>query len=244
MTAVPAATFRSGLPVAPGHTGHQEQMAKAPIAPHPLTMPGASGGGRRKRRTGFGQGTAAELRRGTHAAVGARRQGAPAGGRPAELAHATGGPPVQNNQSPAGRRDVAVPVSRRADYRHAPPAQQPPFPVRQKAMQPDAGRPLEPQQMNTCAAASLRGHRATRDSAHPAAPITRATPAPAAAPMPRQRPDMTPAPQPQQHHSDRIRLRCRRSGRTRLRDRHSDRTRLRPRQRERSRCRADNPTSP
>jgi hypothetical protein len=95
---------------------------------------------------------------------------------------------------------VAVPVkSPVLITRHAPPAQQPPFPVRQKAMQPDAGRPLEPQQMN-----NLRGGKPAgppRDPeipAHPAAPITRATPAPAAAPMPRQRPDMTPAPQPQQ----------------------------------------------
>ena len=201
MTAVPAATFRSGLPVARRAIPvTQEQMAKAPIAPHPLTMPGASaaGGGSaapasaRGRRPNFVVAptprSAPDVK--AHQPVVVRQN----------LPTSRAAPPVQNNQSPAGRRDVAVPVkSPVLITRHAPPAQQPPFPVRQKAMQPDAGRPLEPQQMN-----NLRGGKPAgppRDPeipAHPAAPITRATPAPAAAPMPRQRPDMTPAPQPQQ----------------------------------------------
>jgi hypothetical protein len=70
--------------------------------------------------------------------------------------------------------------------RRVPPPQDPPFQQRQKAMQPDAGRPLEPQQIENLRAGKPAGPR--RDPEYPPHPAPAARAAPKAQP--------TPSPQP------------------------------------------------
>ena len=75
--------------------------------------------------------------------------------------------------------------------RRAPPPQQPAFHVRQQAMQPDAGRPLEPQQIQNLQTGKAAGPR--RDPEYPAHAMPPAQP-PTPAAQPAKRP--TPAAQP------------------------------------------------
>jgi hypothetical protein len=86
--------------------------------------------------------------------------------------------------------------------RRAPPPPNVPFPQRQKAMPPDAGRPLEPRQIENLRAGKPAGAR--RDSEYPShQPAGQAAPAPRraapTAPQPAARPSprpATPAPKP------------------------------------------------
>jgi hypothetical protein len=200
MTAVPTTTFRGGLPIARRAIPvTQEQIAKAPIAPHPLALPGASAaaGGSlapaapRGRRPDFVVAPTPRPASPVQAHQPLIVRGAMPAPRPA--------PPVQQNQSPAGRRDMpAAATSPVLITRHAPPPPVPPFPVRQKAMQQDAGRPLEPQQIDNLRGGKPAGPPRDREiPAHPAAPAPPPMPTPVAAPAQRQRPDQTPAPQQQ-----------------------------------------------
>jgi hypothetical protein len=219
MTVVPTTTFRSGLPIARRVIPvTQEQIARAPIAPHPFALPGASaaGGGRaapdspRGRRPAF---VVAPTPR-PAPTVQARqplivRQDMPAQ-RPAppvqtpqprifrgDLPAQRPAPPVQTNQPLDRTRSLPAPATQPVLItRRAPPPQQPPFPVRQQAMQPDAGRPLEPQQIDNLRGGKPAGPR--RDPENPAHPVAPAPPpSPAATPSPRQRQDATPAPRQQ-----------------------------------------------
>jgi hypothetical protein len=84
-------------------------------------------------------------------------------------------PPVSRYQPPAVPENVPAPAPVLIT-RRAPPPQDPPFPQRQRAMQPDAGRPLEPQQMQNLRSGQPAGPR--RDPEYPPhpAPAARAAP--------------------------------------------------------------------
>ena len=202
MTAVPTTTFRSGLSVARRTIPvTQEQSARAPIAPHPLASPGASAanggslapGSARGRRPNF---VVAPTPRSASTVQAHQplivRQNMPA---PRQA------PPVQASQPQGGQRNQPAPAAPRALItRHTPPPQAPPFQARQRAMQPDAGRPLEPQQIN-----DLRSGKPVslpRDAEIPAHPAPAPQPSQAAVPAQRQRPNQAPAaiptPMPQQ----------------------------------------------
>jgi len=172
-TAVPTAGFQGRGPIA-GRVLRElpPGVATAPIAAHPFVQPGvrAAAGGIPEPRPSTG-------RRPTWIAAPPPRP-APASGQ---------------NQPSAARR--AVPTAQGAPQGHpvlitrqAPPPQNVPFPQRQKAMQPDDGRPLEPQQIDNLRAGKPAGarrdpeyppHQAAPAPQRPANPSTgRAAPAP------------------------------------------------------------------
>jgi hypothetical protein len=202
MTVVPTTTFRGGLPIARRAIPvTQEQIARAPIAPHPFASPGAgaaAGGGAtraspRGLRPGFvvaptpRQGPLVQARQPliVRQEMPAQRPAPPFQARQPmagrqEMPAPRPGAPAQANQPMPGRRDLPAPVAPPVLItRHAPPPQVPPFPVRQQAMQPDVGRPLEPQQINNLRAGRPAGAR--RDPEIPPHPV-----AAQAAPAPRQ----------------------------------------------------------
>jgi len=182
-TAVPVTTFRSGLPISRRiMTVNQDQILRSRIAPHPFVQPGAAaaaGGSLSPVRP--------RERRPVWTVAPAPRQA----------------PPLRPNQPVVVRR--AVPVVRPAPEpragneparpqpilitRHAPPPQEPSFPERQRAMQNDQGRPLEPQQID-----NLRRGKPAGPPRDTEVPAHTATPRPAPQPMPR------PAPQPATPH--------------------------------------------
>ena len=193
MTVVPTTTFRSGLPVARRAIPvTAAQIERAPVTPHPFTQPGRS----------------AEA--GGNAIVPSPRIRPPTwhvapAPRPA--------PALRPNQPLIVRRSVpvVVPVARRNPSspapspvlitRHAPPPPEPSFQVRQGAMQPDEGRPLEPQQINNLRAGKPAGPaRDTENPPHAAvgreAPQPRAQEAPRPAAQPAARPAQPSAPAP------------------------------------------------
>ena len=182
-TAVPVTTFRSGLPISRRiMTVNQDQILRSRIAPHPFVQPGAAaaaGGSLSPVRP--------RERRPVWTVAPAPRQA----------------PPLRPDQPVVVRR--AVPVVRPAPEprpgneparpqpilitRHAPPPQEPSFPERQRAMQNDQGRPLEPQQID-----NLRRGKPAGPPRDTEVPAHTATPRPAPQPMPR------PAPQPATPH--------------------------------------------
>ena len=183
-TAVPVTTFRSGLPISRRiMTVNQDQILRSRIAPHPFVQPGAAaaaGGSLSPVRP--------RERRPVWTVAPAPRQA----------------PPLRPNQPVVVRR--AVPVVRPAPEpragkeparpqpilitRHAPPPQEPSFPERQRAMQNDQGRPLEPQQID-----NLRRGKPAGPPRDTEVPAHTATPRPAPQPMPR------PASQPATPHA-------------------------------------------
>jgi hypothetical protein len=104
---------------------------------------------------------------------------------------------VQRNVPAAGPTPVLI-------TRRTPPPQQPAFHLRQQAMQPDAGRPLEPQQIQNLQSGKAAGPR--RDPEYPAhamppaqrpmPPAQRPTPAAQPAPSARRTPAAQPAREP------------------------------------------------
>ena len=134
ITAVSATTFRGGLPISRRvvHLGN-DQITRARIAPHPGIAP----------------------------LIGAERGGRPASrpplvNRPVITAFGANRPVLRRNPEPAAVDDRVLtprnPIVRQAYpkplmARTPPPPQNLPFGTRQKAMQPDPGRPLEPQQV-------------------------------------------------------------------------------------------------
>jgi len=200
-TAVPVTTFRSGLPISRRIlTVDQDQIEKARIAPHPFVLPGASADGGGSARV-----PSPRVRRPTWSVAPAPRP------TPTVQAHQ---PLIVRNNLPAPRMQPKEPPvapggqpapspSRVLITRRAPPPPEPSFQVRQQAMKPDAGRPLEPQQIDNIRAGRPAGPQ--RDSEYPphqAAPAPRAAPRPAeaprpvAAPRPVQEPRAAPAPRP------------------------------------------------
>jgi hypothetical protein len=187
MTVVPVTTFRSGLPVSRRIIPiTQNQILRARIAPHPFTLPGASaeaGGGMapntpRARRPTWFQAPA------PRAAPTVRPN------QPLVVRRAVPAPRQAPSAGPGNR--PAAPAPRVLIGRHQPPPQEPPFQERQKAMRPDVGRPLEPQQIDNLRKGKPAGpSRDAETPAHPVLPAPR--PAPAAAPAPRPAPNM-PAP--------------------------------------------------
>ena len=95
-------------------------------------------------------------------------------------------PIIVPRNEPAPRAGVAPPLI----TRRQPPPQDPSFQQRQKAMQPDAGRPLEPQQIQNLRAGKPAGPR--KDPEYPPHPTAR----PGSQEAPRARP--APAPKPAQ----------------------------------------------
>jgi hypothetical protein len=179
ITAVRTSGFQARGPIA-GRVIRvpDDRIARAPIAPHPTVLPT-----RRAEAGGYP----------ASAPPGVRRPSwikAPPP-RPA--------PPVRANQPLVVRREVPAP---RPDpvliTRRPPPPPDVPFAERQKAMQPDPGRPLAPRQIDNLRAGKPAGPRVAPETPpHPAKgreapPPRQATPAP---PKPRQ---ATPAPPPRQ----------------------------------------------
>ena len=177
ITAVSATTFRGGLPISRRvvHLGN-DQITRARIAPHPGIAPliGAERGGRPASRPPL-------VNRPVITAFGANRPVLRRNPEPA---------PVDNRvltpRNPIVRQAYPKPLMARTP----PPPQNLPFGTRQKAMQPDPGRPLEPQQVQ-----NLRNGR-------PAGPprdketLPHPTMRPAPRPAPPQKPAPKPAPKP------------------------------------------------
>ena len=169
-TAVPSSTFQRGLGVQRRMIPvRAEEIARAPIVAHPVALPAASA-------AGGGTPVSRPL---------AMRRPVFFTARPPEvrLAARPGQPLVvpRRNQPAAGPAPVLI-------TRHAPPPQDPPFADRQRAMKPDVGRPLEPQQIDNLRAGKPAGPR--RDPEYPPHPA----PAPAAAPRPAPTPAAAPRP--------------------------------------------------
>jgi hypothetical protein len=173
MTAVPTAGFQRKGPIA-GRVLREpaQRLARAPIAPHPMVLPSASA-----------------------AAGGFPRPRPSTGRRPTSFTAPPSrvAPAVEPNRPLVVRREVpprqaAPPASPVLITRRAPPPQNPPFPQRQKAMQPGDGRPLEPQQIDNIRAGRPAGPR--RDSANQP---RQAAPAPRRAPTPAPKPAARPA---------------------------------------------------
>ncbi len=186
-TAVPVTTFRSGLPISKRVMAvTQDQIVRSRIAPHPYVQPGASAaaGGSlsparpRDRRPVF---TVAPTPR----AAPAFRPNTPVIVRRAVPAPR---PMPESGPGKPPLRPTPVLITRRA-----PPPQEPSFPDRQQAMKPDAGRPLEPQQMDNLRRGKPAGP--SRDSEYPPHPAV-ARPAPQPAPAPRAQPQPKPMQQP------------------------------------------------
>jgi uncharacterized protein DUF6600 len=197
MTVVPTTTFRSGLPVARRVIPvTATQIERAPVTPHPFTQPGRSA-----EAGGNAIVPSPRIRPPTWHVAPAPRQA----------------PALQPHQPLIVRRSipVVVPAPRKPATpapspvlitRRAPPPPEPSFQVRQQAMQPDAGRPLEPQQIDNLRAGKPAGPaRDVENPPHAAvgrqAPQPRAqeAPRPAAQPAPRQpaQPPAKPKPQDQ-----------------------------------------------
>lgn len=103
---------------------------------------------------------------------------------------------VGGNQPPMAPRNVPAPAPALIT-RRAPPPQNVPFTQRRQAMQPDAGRPLEPQQMQNLRSGKAAGPRRDPEILpRPAAAAPRAQPAPSQAPAGRAGPKGRPAPTP------------------------------------------------
>ena len=196
MTVVPVTTFRSGLPISRRILPvTQDQVARARIAPHPFVLPGASaeaGGSMappalRGRRPEWVQAPA------PRAAPTAPSQ------RPLIVRRAIPAPRPAPAAEPG---QPAAPAPKVLIGRRSPPPQEPPFEQRQKAMRPDAGRPLEPQQIDNLRRGKPAGPPRDQESPpHLAAPAPR--PAPTAAPAPKAAPAnptprAAPAPKPGQ----------------------------------------------
>jgi Family of unknown function (DUF6600) len=174
-TVVPRTTFMSGLPISHrviSVTG--DQVMRAPIAPHPVVMPGASaaGGGNRAPEP-------PRRRRPTFVVTPKPRPTPPVQpNKPIIVPRATPVPPAP----PAPRNQPGQPPRPVLITREPPPPQQPPFPERQKAMQPDPGKPLEPQQINNLRegkpAGPPRGQERPAPQARPTTPRVPPTPAP------------------------------------------------------------------
>jgi len=197
-TAVPVSTFRSGLPISKRIMAvTPDQIVRSRIAPHPYVQPGASA-----------------------AAGGSLSPSRPGEHRPTFTIAPTprAAPPLRPNTPVIVRR--AVPVPRPMPEggagkpmkptpilitRHAPPPEEPSFPVRQQAMRPDVGRPLEPQQIDNLRRGKPAGPaRDSENPPHPAMPRPAPQPpAPRAQPAPRPqepkpRPMQAPKPAPAQ----------------------------------------------
>ncbi len=178
MTAVATSGFQTRGPIA-GRVLREpaQRFATAPIAPHPTVMPGAGAAA-----GGFPEPRPSTGRRPTWIVAPPPR--------PA--------PAVTPSQPLTVRRSVpAAPAAQPAApvlvTRRTPPPRNLPFPERQKAMQPDNGRPLEPQQVDSLRAGRPAGAR--RDTEYPPHPQPAAGRQPAgreagqaapAAPAPRQ----------------------------------------------------------
>ena len=180
-TAVPTRVFQAGEPVERRVMRvNPDRFARAPIEPHPLVQPTAA------------------------AAAGGRRVAPPPAPRRPDFF--TVRPPTAPRPALPAGQPLVVPRAeppRAAPTlitRRPPPSQDPPFSQRQRAMKPDAGRPLEPQQIDNLRKGQPAGPR--RDSEFPPHPAPAAKPAPrpapaaqpAAKPAPRQAP--TPKPKP------------------------------------------------
>jgi hypothetical protein len=179
MTAVPTSGFQARGPIA-GRVIRvpDDRIARAPILPHPTVMPTP-----RAVEGGYPVSTPPRVRRPSWVTAPPPR--------PA--------PPVRVNAPLVVRRDVPAP---RPDpvliTRRPPPPPDVPFAERQKAMQPDPGRPLAPRQIENLRAGRPAGPRVAPDT--PARPAeSRETPPPRqttpAAPKPRA---AAPAPPPRQ----------------------------------------------
>jgi len=187
-TAVATTAFQNGQPVGRRAIAvDRNTLGRAAILPHPIALPAR-----------------------TAASGGVPSPGVPRTRRP-EWVNAPAprpAPPASRNQPLVVQRNVpAAGPTPVLITRRTPPPQQPAFHLRQQAMQPDAGRPLEPQQIQNLQSGKAAGPR--RDPEYPAhamPPAQRPTPAtqrptpaaqrpmPAAQPAPSAR--RTPAAQP------------------------------------------------
>jgi len=178
-TAVPSSTFQRGLGVQRRMIPvRADELAQAPIIAHPIALPAASaaGGGSPMpqptvvRRPVFFTARPPETRPTVRP------------GQPLVV-------PRRNAPAP-GPAPVLI-------TRHAPPPQDLPFQDRQRAMKPDAGRPLEPQQMDNLRAGKPAGPRRDPEyPPHPAVHPAQAAPPAAAAPKPAAAPRAAPKPTP------------------------------------------------
>ena len=176
-TAVPTRVFQAGEPVRGRILRvNAAQIGRAPVVPHPAALPtvAATFGGRRvapppvSRRPDFF----------TARPPVAPRPALPAAGQPLV---------VPRNEPP---RAAPTLITRRP-----PPPQDPPFADRQRAMKPDAGRPLEPQQIDNLRKGQPAGPR--HDSEFPPHPVVKPAPRPPAAqPAARPAPRQAPPPKP------------------------------------------------
>ena len=189
-TAVPVTTFRSGLPIS--HRiiqANPAQIDRARIAPHPFVLPGASAaaGGSRSPVT-------PRVRQPTWVVAPAPRA-APRlqPNAPLIVRRAVPAPRFAPGNGPGNVPMKQPPV---LISRHQPPPQEPPFPERQNAMRPDAGRPLEPQQINNLRQGKPVGP--PRDSESPPHPMRPIPPAAQPSPRPQEEPRAMPAPRPQE----------------------------------------------
>jgi hypothetical protein len=182
-TVVPRTTFMSGLPIS--HrviTVSGDQSMRAPIAPHPIVMPGASAAGGGNRAPAPPQ-----RRRPTFVVTPKPRPTPPVQpNRPIVVPRATPVPPAPRTQPAQTRPPVLI-------TREPPPPQQPPFPERQQAMQADPGRPLDPQQIDNLRQGKPAGPaRQPEQPTHVAAPTTPKAPATPVTPAPGRRPEVAP----------------------------------------------------
>jgi Family of unknown function (DUF6600) len=189
MTVVPTTTFQSGLPVARRIVPvTAAQIARAQVTPHPFAMPGRSA-----EAGGHALVPAPRIRRPTwHVAPAPRPAPAVLPRQPLIVRRSV---PVVVPAAP-GNRSVPAP-SPVLVTRHAPPPPEPPFQERQGAVRPDAGRPLDPQQVQNLQRGKPAGPpHDTEFVPHPA--VSPQTPQPRAQPAPRPATQPAPRPQPEQ----------------------------------------------
>jgi hypothetical protein len=181
ITAVSATTFRGGFPISRRevHLGN-DQITRARIAPHPGIGPliSAEGGGRPASRPPL-------INRPVITAFGANRPVLRRNPEPAAVDNR-----VLTPRNPIVRQAYPKPLMARTP----PPPQNLPFGTRQKAMQPDPGRPLEPQQVQNLRNGRPAGPPRDKETLpHPTLrPAPRPAPPPKPAPKPAPKPDRRP----------------------------------------------------
>jgi hypothetical protein len=179
-TAVETTIFQSGQPIGRRAIPVDRQTVdRGTILAHPMVLP---------ERSAAGGGTPV-------VGVPMRRRPEFVTARPPRIV-----PPVRANQPLVVPRSVPAPpagVNPPLITRRAPRPQDPSFQQRRKAMQPDAGRPLEPQQIDNLRAGKQAGPR--RDPEYPPhpAPATREAPKARPAAAPAAKPGRRPAKPPQ-----------------------------------------------
>ena len=159
-TAVQTTIFQSGQPIGRRAIPVSRDVAlRGAILPHPMAAPAPSAAGGGAPVVGV-----PVRRRPDFVTARAPQSPTPVGPKPLVVPRTVPAPPPGKEPPLISRR--------------APPPQDPPFQQRQKAMQPDAGRPLEPQQIQNLRSGKPAGPRRDPEIPPHPAPVARAAPKP------------------------------------------------------------------